>query len=125
MSNFYVVGNPKHTRFLAADGSWVDDYNDAEQMTMEDAVMKQVELIRINTPTEIFEVPLLAEGMYDAIDSRVDDLQARLEACGVCLTTRIGQGDETTWTMRFESAGLTLTLKLTGPDDFEVQTDED
>ncbi len=122
--NLYVVGSKDLTQFLAADGEWVEDYNDAEQLSMEDAVMRQVEMIRKDIVTEIFEVPLLAEGMYHAIESRVDDLQARLEAAGVSLTTHTGAGDETTWTMVFESVGLTLTMKLTGPDDFEVTTDE-
>lgn len=123
--NLYVVGSKDLTQFLAADGSWVEDYNDAEQLSMEDAVMRQVEMIRKDIVTEIFEVPLLAEGLYHAIESRVDDLQARLEAAGINLTTHIGQGDETTWTFEIPSVGLTLTMKLTGPDDFEVTTDED
>ena len=37
MSNFYVVGDEKLTKFLAADGSWVEDYNDAEQLSIEEA----------------------------------------------------------------------------------------
>jgi len=121
--NYYVVGDKKLAKFLAADGSWVEDYNDAEQLTIEQAVEKQVELIRREIVTEIFEVPLLAEGMYHAIESRVDDLQARLEAAGVTLTTNIGQGDETTWTMEF--GDFTLTMKLAGPDEFEVIEKDD
>jgi hypothetical protein len=122
--NLHVVGNKDLTQFLAADGSWVEDYNDAEQLSLEDAVMRQVEMIRKDIVTEIFEVPLLAEGLYHAIESRVDDLQARLEAAGINLTTHVGAGDETTWTFEIPSVGLTLTMKLTGPDDFEVTTDE-
>lgn len=121
--NYYVVGDETITKFLKADGSWTDDYNEAEQLTIEEAVERQVEMIRQNIVTEIFEVPLLAEGMYQAIHNRVDDLQARLEAAGVALTTNIGEGDETTWTMEF--ADFTLTMKLAGPDDFEVVEKDD
>lgn len=121
--NYYVVGDERLTRFRKADGSWTDDYNEAEQLSIEQAVERQVELIRQKVITEIFEVPLLAEGMYRAIHSRVDDLQARLEAAGVALTTRIGEGDETTWTMEF--GDFTLTMKLAGPDEFEVSERED
>lgn len=121
--NNYVVGDEMLTKFLAADGSWVEDFNDAEQLTIEQAVEKQVELIRREIITEIFEVPLLAEGMYHAIHNRVDDLQARLEAAGVTLTTHIGDGDETTWTMEF--GDFTLTMKLAGPDEFEVADRDD
>ena len=121
--NYYVVGDEEVERFRKADGSWVEDYNEAEQLTIEEAVERQVELIRQGIVTEIFEVPLLAEGMYHAINNRVDDLQARLEAAGVTLSTQIGEGDETTWTMEF--AGFTLTMKLAGPDEFEVSEKDD
>lgn len=121
--NYYVVGDEALTRFRKADGSWTEDYNEAEQLTIEQAVEKQVELIRQQIVTEIFEVPLLAEGMYHAIHNRVDDLQARLEAAGVTLTTTIGEGDETTWTMEF--GDFTLTMKLAGPDEFEITDRED
>lgn len=120
--NYYVVGDEKLTKFLAADGSWVEDYNEAEQLTIEQAVEKQVELIRREIVTEIFEVPLLAEGVYQAIHARIDDLQGLLEERGISLTTHIGQEDETTWTL--EVQGLTLTLKLAGPDEFEFSQDE-
>jgi hypothetical protein len=121
--NYYVVGNEELTKFLAADGSWVEDYNEAEQLTIEQAVEKQVELIRQEIITEIFEVPLLAEGAYSAIHARIDDLQGLLEERGINLTTNIGREDETTWT--FEVQGLTLTVKLTGPDEFEFNEAED
>lgn len=121
--NYYVVGDEELTKFRKADGSWTEDYNEAEQLDINEAVERQVELIRQGIVTEIFEVPLLAEGMYHAIHNRVDDLQARLEAAGVTLTTNIGEGDETTWTMEFE--GFTLTMKLAGPDEFEVSEKDD
>lgn len=121
--NYYVVGDEGVTKFLAADGSWVDDYNEAEHLTIEQAVEKQVELIRQKIVTEIFEVPLLAEGAYRAIHARVDDLQGLLDERGINLTTTIGEEDETTWT--FEVQGLTLTVKLAGPDEFEFSEAED
>jgi hypothetical protein len=120
----YALADGSLTQFRREDGTWSDDYNDAEQMTFEQAMAKCVELFQESKLiTEVFEVPLLAEGMYAAIDSRIDDLQARLEAAGVTLTTQVGSGDETTWTMEF--GDFTLTMKLAGPDDFEVNDNED
>lgn len=124
MSNLYALADESLKRFRREDGTWSDDYNDAEQMTLERAMERCLEVFQgEGVLTEVFEVPLLAEGMYAAIDSRVDDLQARLEAAGVTLTTHVGSGDETTWTMEF--GDFTLTMKLTGPDDFEVTDNED
>lgn len=124
MSNFYVVGDEKLTKFLAADGSWVEGYNDAEQLSIEDAIMRQVDQINAGVITEIFEVPLLAEGVYQSIGSRLDELQELLSDVGVELSTVIGSEDETTWTMVFGS-GLRLEIKLAGPDDFEFSTGEE
>ena len=45
---------------------------------------------------------------------------ARDQVCQMC-----GSEDETTWVMEFENAGLTLTLKLAGPDTWEVSNHED
>jgi hypothetical protein len=123
MNNMYALADESLKQFRREDGTWSDDYNDAEQMTLERAMERCLELFREGVITEVFEVPLLAEGMYAAIDSRIDDLQARLEAAGVTLTTLVGSGDETTWTMEF--GDFTLTMKLTGPDDFEVADHED
>ena len=122
MNNMYALADESLKQFRREDGTWSDDYNDAEQMTLERAMERCLELFREGVITEVFEVPLLAEGMYAAIDSRTDDLQARLEAAGVTLTTLVGSGDETTWTMEF--GDFTLTMKLTGPDDFEVTDHE-
>jgi hypothetical protein len=122
MNNLYALADESLKQFRRADGSWADDYNEAEQMALEQALERCLELFREGVITEVFEVPLMAEGMYAAIDSRIDDLQARLEAAGVSLTTHVGSGDETTWTMEF--GDFTLTMKLTGPDDFEVTTHE-
>jgi hypothetical protein len=124
MSNFYVVGDEKLTKFLAADGSWVEDYNDAEQLSIEEAVMRQVDQINAGVITEIFEVPLLAEGVYQSIGSRLDELQELLADVGVELSTAIGSEDETTWKMSFGN-GLSLTIKLSGPDDFEFSAGDE
>jgi hypothetical protein len=124
MSNFYVVGDEKLTKFLAADGSWVEDYNDAEQLSIEEAVMRQVDQINAGVITEIFEVPLLAEGVYQSIGSRLDELQELLADVGVELSTVIGSEDETTWKMSFGN-GLSLTITLSGPDDFEFSAGDE
>lgn len=124
MSNFYGIANETLDKFLTANGDWSESIDDAEHLTIEAATDKQLELIRQHVITELVEIPLMQQGVYDAIHSRIDDLQARLEAEGVDLVAAIGQGDETTWTMTFRDSGLTITLNLAGPDDFEVQTDE-
>ena len=119
--NFYAIGNESLDQFLRADGTWADDIDDAEHFSsIEDAVMKQVELIQKNVITEICEVPLMHEAVYEDIHGRIDDLQARLEAAGVHLSTTIGSGDDTTWTIEFENAGVVLTLRLAGPDEWEA-----
>lgn len=123
MSNFYGIANETLDKFLTASGEWSENIDDAEHLTIVQATEKQVDLLlRDKVMTELVEIPLMQEGVYDAIHSRIDDLQARLEAAGVDLETTIGEGDETTWRLTFP--GFMLTLNLTGPDDFEV-TDED
>ena len=123
MSNFYGIANQTLDKFLTAGGEWSENIDDAEHLTIVQATEKQVDLLlHEKMMTELVEIPLMHHGVYDAIDSRIDELQARLEAAGVELTTTVGEGDETTW--RFAFPGFSLTLSLTGPDDFEV-TDED
>lgn len=117
--NYYVVSNEAGDRFLNASGEWVESMDDAEHMTIERAVERQVELIRREIITELFEVPLMHEAMYEDLHARIDDVQGSLEAVGVELTTHIGQGDETTWTMVFPG-GFTLRMKLAGPEAWEV-----
>ena len=125
MSNFYGIANETLDRFLTAGGDWSENVDDAEHLTMEAAIDKQLELVRREVITELIEIPLLQSGVYDAIHSRVDDLQGQLEAEGVDLVTNIGEGDQTTWTMTFRGSGLVLELKLAGPDEFEVRSNED
>jgi hypothetical protein len=125
MSNLYGIANETLDKFLTASGDWSENIDDAEHLTIEAATDKKLELIRQQVITELVEISLMHQGGYDAIHSRIDDLQARLEAEGVDLVNNISQGDETTWTMIFRQSGLTLTLSLTGPDDFEVQARED
>lgn len=117
--NFYVLSG-EDDKYLKADGSWTDHRDDADHMKLEDALDKQLELFRQKVFVEIHEVPLMAEAMYDDIHGRVDALQERLGAVGVELDTHIGSEDETTWTMRFNSIGLTLRVTLNGPDSWEV-----
>lgn len=118
MSNFYAIANETLDQFRRADGSWTDNLDDAECLTIEAATEKQIELIRAKVITELVEVPLMHEAFYDDIHSRIDTLQERLERAGVTLSTHIGEGDETTWTI--EVAGVTLNVTLAGPDSWEV-----
>lgn len=118
--NYYIVSDEAMERFLKADGQWTDDRDEAEHLTIEQAVEKQVELIRQQVVTEICEVPLMHEAVYDDVHSRIDDVQARLAEAGIYLSTEIGSEDETTWTLEVESIGLTLKMRLAGPDEWEV-----
>jgi hypothetical protein len=86
--------------------------------------MRQVDQINAGVITEIFEVPLLAEGVYQSIGSRLDELQELLADVGVELSTVIGSEDETTWKMSFGN-GLSLTITLSGPDDFEFSAGDE
>lgn len=122
MSNFYAIANETLDQFRRADGSWTENLDDAEHLTIEAATEKQVELIRAEVITELVEVPLMHEAFYDDIHSRIDTLQDRLERAGVTLTTQIGEGDETTWT--FEVAGVTLRVTLAGPDSWEADYED-
>lgn len=122
MSNFYAIANETLDQFRRADGSWTENLDDAEHLTIEAATEKQVELIRAEVITELVEVPLMHEAFYDDIHSRIDTLQERLERAGVTLTTRIGEGDETTWT--FEVASVTLRVTLAGPDSWEADYED-
>lgn len=124
--NFYAIGNESLDKFLKADGEWTDDIDDAEQFAdITEAVMKQVELIRREIITEICEVPLMHEAVYEDINARIGDLQERLERAGVILSTEIGSGDETKWKLEIEGAGVTLKVRLAGPDDWEAIYHED
>jgi chromosome segregation ATPase len=120
MPNFFAIANESLDRFLRADGTWSEDMDDAEHLTIEQAVEKQVDLIRREIITEIFEIPMMAQAMYDDIHGRIDDLQSRLESAGIALETHIGQGDETTWTFTIPAAAVTLKITLAGPDTWEV-----
>jgi hypothetical protein len=125
VSNYYVIANEAKDQFLLEGGDWGDSIDDAQHFTLDDAVMKQVELIRNDVITEICEVPLMHEAFYEDIDRRVDALQERLASVGCILSTMVGSEDETTWIMEFENAGLTLVVKLTGPDAWEIKNNED
>jgi hypothetical protein len=118
--NFFAIANETLDRFLRADGTWSEDVDDAEHLTIEQAVERQVELIRREIVTEIFEVPMMAQAMYDDLHGRIDDLQGKLESAGIQLTTHIGQGDETTWTIDVPAAGVSLKITLAGPDSWTV-----
>lgn len=118
MSNFYAIANETLDKFRRADGSWTETLDEAEHLTIEAATEKQVELIRAKVITELVEVPLMHEAFYADIHSRIDTLQERLQRAGVTLSTHIGEGDETTWTVEVD--GVTLNVTLAGPDSWEA-----
>ena len=117
----YVLGDSSEPRlFRTEGGEWTADINDAEHMTLEEAVDKQAELIHDPRIINVCEAPLMHEAMYADMTRRFDELQERLREHEVFLEYEIGEGDETTWKISFERAGVALVLKLEDPNAFEV-----
>jgi hypothetical protein len=117
----YVLGDSgEPPLFRTVAGEWTPNIDDAEHMTIEDAVDKQAELIDDPRPIIVCEVPKMHEALYADMDRRFDELQERLREHDVFLEYAIGEGDETAWTITFERAGVAVVLKLESPDAFEV-----
>ncbi len=126
MSSYYVLANEDRDKFLDASGVWVEGIDDAHQYADFDAVLaRHTEFVKQGIWTEICEVPLMHESIYEDINGRLNPLMERLQAAGCILTTHIGEGDETLWQFEFEAAGLTLTIKLESPNAWEVSYGED
>lgn len=117
----YVLGDSSEPRlFRKEDGEWTTNIDDAEHMTLEEAVDKQAELIDDPRIINVCEAPMMHEAMYADMNRRFDELQERLREHGVFLEYQIGEGDETTWRISFEQAGVAVTLNLEDPNAFEV-----
>lgn len=117
----YVLGDSSDPRlFRKEDGEWTTDINDAEHMSLEEAVDRQAELASDPRVIDICEAPLMHEAMYADMDRRFDELQERLREHEVFLEYEIGESDQTTWKITFERAGVALVLKLEDPNAFEV-----
>lgn len=117
----YVLGDSSEPRlFRREDGEWTKNINDAEHMTIEDAVDKQAELIDDPRIINVCEAPLMHEAMYADMSRRFDELQERLREHEVFLEYEIGESDETTWKITFERAGVAVVLKLEDPNSFEM-----
>ena len=118
---FYVLGDSREPRlFRREDGEWTPNIDDAEHMTIEDAIDKQAELIDDPRIINVCEVPLMHEAMYADMGRRFDELQEKLREHEVFLEYEIGEGDETTWKITFERAGVAVVLKLEDPNAFEM-----
>jgi hypothetical protein len=121
MTMFYVLGDSSEPRlFRREDGEWTPNIDDAEHMTIEDAIDKQAELIDDPRTINVCEAPLMHEAMYADMSRRFDDLQEKLREHEVFLEYEIGEGDETTWKITFERAGVAVVLKLEDPNAFEM-----
>ena len=119
----YVLGDDSDPRlFRKENGEWTSNIIDAEHMTLEEAVDRQSELIADPRQIDVCEAPLMHEAVYADISRRVDELQESLREHDVFIEYQIGERDETTWKITFERAGVALTLKLDGPDAFEVES---
>lgn len=117
----YVLGDSSEPRlFRREDGEWTPNINDAEHMSIEDAVGKQSELIDDPRIINVCEAPLMHEAMYADMGRRFDELQERLREHEVFLEYEIGEGDDTTWKITFERAGVAVVLKLEDPNSFEM-----
>jgi hypothetical protein len=121
MAMLYVLGDSSEPRqFRREDGEWTPNIDDAEHMTIEDAIDKQAELIDDPRIINVCEAPLMHEAMYADMGRRFDELQERLREHEVFLEYEIGEGDETTWKITFERAGVAVVLKLEDPNSFEM-----
>jgi len=121
MTMLYVLGDSSEPRlFRREDGEWTQNINDAEHMSIEDAVDKQAELIDDPRIINVCEAPLMHEAMYADMSRRFDELQERLREHEVFLEYEIGESDETTWKITFERAGVAVVLKLEDPNSFEM-----
>ena len=117
----YVLGDSSEPRlFRREDGEWTPNMNDAEHMSIEDAVDKQAELIDDPRIINVCEAPLMHEAMYADMSRRFDELQEKLREHEVFLEYEIGESDETTWKITFDRAGVAVVLKLEDPNAFEV-----
>lgn len=117
----YVLGDSSEPRlFRREDGEWTPNIDDAEHMTIEDAIDKQAELIDDPRIINVCEAPLMHEAMYADMSRRFDELQDKLREHEVFLEYEIGEGDETTWKITFERAGVAVVLKLEDPNAFEM-----
>jgi hypothetical protein len=121
MAMLYVLGDSSDPRlFRREDGEWTTNIDDAEHMTIEDAIDKQAELIDDPRIINVCEAPLMHEAMYADMGRRFDELQERLREHEVFIKYEIGEGDDTTWKITFERAGVALVLKLEDPNSFEM-----
>ena len=121
MTMLYVLGDSSEPRlFRREDGEWTPNMNDAEHMSIEDAVDKQAELIDDPRIINVCEAPLMHEAMYADMSRRFDELQEKLREHEVFLEYEIGESDETTWKITFDRAGVAVVLKLEDPNAFEV-----
>lgn len=117
----YVLGDSSEPRlFRREDGEWTPNIDDAEHMSIEDAIDKQAELIDDPRIINVCEAPLMHEAMYADMTRRFDELQEKLREHEVFLEYEIGEGDETTWKITFERAGVAVVLKLEDPNAFEM-----
>ena len=117
----YVLGDSSEPRmFRREDGEWTPNIDDAEHMSIEDAIDKQAELIDDPRIINVCEAPLMHEAMYADMSRRFDELQEKLREHEVFLEYEIGEGDETTWKITFERAGVAVVLKLEDPNAFEM-----
>lgn len=118
---YYVLGDSSEPRlFRTKAGEWTAQIDDAEHMSIEEAVDRQAELAADPRIMEICEAPLMHEAMYADMTRRFDELQERLREHEVFLEYEIGESDQTTWKISFDRAGVALVLKLEDPNAFEV-----
>lgn len=121
---YYALGSAgeEPRLFRTAAGKWTNKIDDAEHLTIEQAVEKLGDLADLGEERvmEICEAPKMHEAIYADISRRFDELQEHLREHEIFLEYEIGESDETTWKITFDRAGVALVLKLVGPDAFEV-----
>lgn len=126
MSNFYVLRNRKTGAYRRADGSMTEDIDDAEQMSIHDALEKEIEVFsRGEKFTELYEVPLMHDAQYEDAMAMTDPAGDFFDDHGIDLTVEIGAGDETAWTLVSRTTGHVAKVTLKDCHSFEVNKQED
>ena len=126
MSNFYTLWNRETSMFRKADGTMTADIDQAEQMPLQQAMEKEIELFAAGEKfIELHEVPLMHEGQYDDALALTDPAGDFFDAHGIDLVVNIGSGDESTWHLTSRASGAKLRLTLADCYSFSVGSEED
>ena len=126
MNNLYTLWNRETSMFRKADGTMTDNIDQAEQMPLQQAMEKEIELFSSGEKfIELREVPLMHEGQYEDALSLTDPAGDFFDAHGIDLVINIGSGDESTWHLSSRATGTKLSITLADCYSFSVENEGD